>query len=39
MIRSDFHMHTAFSGDCKASAREMIEGALKRDADHLYHRS
>lgn len=30
MIRSDFHMHTAFSGDCKASAREMIEGALKK---------
>ena len=28
MIRSDFHMHTAFSGDCDVPARKMVEGAI-----------
>ena len=30
MIRSDFHMHTAFSGDCDVPARKMVEGAMEK---------
>ncbi|RHR25227.1 PHP domain-containing protein [Clostridium sp. AF19-22AC] len=30
MITSDFHMHTDFSSDCEAPARDMIEGAVSK---------
>lgn len=30
MITSDFHMHTAFSTDCEAKPRDMVEGAIQK---------
>ena len=30
MIRSDFHLHTCFSGDSKSSVESMIESAIKK---------
>lgn len=30
MIQSDFHMHTAFSGDCDTPVRSMLDGAVKK---------
>lgn len=30
MINGDFHMHTSFSTDSEASARAMIDGAIKK---------
>lgn len=30
MIKADFHMHTSFSADSQADAREMIQGAIDK---------
>lgn len=33
MIHGDFHMHTAFSGDCDSTVESMIEGAIAKGLD------
>lgn len=35
MIHSDFHMHSSFSGDCKAPMEEMIKASVSAGLRHI----